>query len=343
MLVFNTMLENATKHSTDESLWTHVRAYIANTLHQAVDLAPWPDADTASTFLTQRYAFRVGQINGRACLLASHRDPADATPGEVAKHLARLERLFPGMVVYVAPYLPADRRARFIANGVGFVVPGNQLYLPQLAVDLREHFRARPQRSRNQLSPVAQAVLFHHLLQREPATKTPSILARALYYSAMSVGRAFDELAQFDLAMVTKQGRKKSIDFAHDGHALIEAARPILRNPTRGKKYLRSTPAPPTLKVAGESALAALTDLSSPSLPVYAIRHNEWRSFSMVAEQNTVHRDAADLMIELWHYDPKILSDTDVVDPLSLYAQYWDHANERIAQAAENLLAHVPW
>ena len=42
-------------------------------------------------------------------------------------------------------------------------MPGNQLYMPDLAIDLREHFRARRRRRADILSPAAQAVLFHRL------------------------------------------------------------------------------------------------------------------------------------------------------------------------------------
>jgi hypothetical protein len=44
--------------------------------------------------------------------------------------------------------------------------------------------------------------------------------------------------------------------------------------------------------------------------------------------------DAADALIETWRYDPHTLSRGETVDPLSLHAQFWDHADERVAQAA---------
>lgn len=53
--------------------------------------------------------------------------------------------------------------------------------------------------------------------------------------------------------------------------------------------------------------------------------------------------DAASV-IELWHYDPKILvRDGVVVDRLSLYAQFWNHPDERVTKAAEDLLEQVSW
>ena len=44
------------------------------------------------------------------------------------------------------------------------------------------------------------------------------------------------------------------------------------------------------------------------------------------------------LMVETWSYDPAGLSDGPVVDPLSLYMQFHDHQDERIAIEADKLL-----
>ena len=100
----------------------------------------------------------------------------------------------------------------------------------------------------------------------------------------------------------------------------------------------------PSTKRAGESALAALTDLSPPQQPVEAIHINEWRVLGKVLDIAMVkHKDEASSVLELWHYDPKILSADPIVDPLSLYAQFWDHPDERVAGAAESLLERLEW
>ena len=95
---------------------------------------------------------------------------------------------------------------------------------------------------------------------------------------------------------------------------------------------------------AGESALAALTDLSPPALPVYAVHYKEWGN--VIAESNlrlVKHDEDATSIMELWHYDPKILANAGIVDRLSLYAQFRNHFDERIAKAAEDLLEQISW
>lgn len=326
-----------------------LREYIVATLHRTVDLSRWAGASRLPSFLAKRYDLIAALVGHQPCLFAADRGTSDATPTEIAKHIARIQNDFDGVVIYAARGLSADRRARLLANGVPFVVPGNQLYIPPLALDLRENFHARPQRGREQLSPVAQVVLFYgvlfpHELNAAPACRTPTHLAKAVGYSAMSVGRAFEELECVDLAAVQKRGRSKELLLSEDRRALIESARPLLRNPVRSTKDIKGMPISPPMKLAGESALGNITGLSSPHVARWAMHGDEWALITKQHQIETVDDiDQADLTVELWYYVPDVLSDHITVDPLSLYAQHWDNPNERVAKAAEDALDHIPW
>lgn len=48
---------------------------------------------------------------------------------------------------------------------MNFIVPGKQLYLPSLLVDLREHFKNKKTAAKG-LLPSAQAILIYRILQR---------------------------------------------------------------------------------------------------------------------------------------------------------------------------------
>ena len=343
------MLDTNLKPASGNEFAADLHDYIAATLHRPIDLARWEGAAGLPSFLPQRYDFLVALIGHQPCLFAADRDTADATPVEVAKHVARIESAFDGVVIYATRTLAADRRSRLVAGGVPFVVPGNQLYIPPLALDLRENFHARPKRGLDQLSPVAQAVLFYGILYRHELransdSRTPSQLASAVGYSAMSVGRAFEELARVNLAIIKKRGRSKEIEFDADGRALIEVARPLLRDPVRGRKFIRGRPISPPMKMAGETALGNITGLSPPRVAQWAMHSDEWASLTAIHDFELVREeDQADVTIELWYYLPDVLTEYITVDPLSLYAQHWDSQNERVAKAAEDVLDHVPW
>ena len=288
------------------------------------------------------YRICVGRIAGRRCVFLVTKDNS-ATPSAIAKHLGLVRAAVDAIVVFVAPALSPHNRARLIRHRVPFVVPGNQLYIPDLAIDLREHFRARRRRRVDILSPAAQAVLFHRLLRLDEAATTPSLIAIPLHYSAMSIGRAFDELVDSGLAQTERHGKERHLRFKAEGRPLFDAARDLLRSPVRAEKSIFRIHDFGALKRAGESALAELTDLSPPPLDTFAVAASDWKETADTCGLFETDRDSADGIVETWVYDPAGLSGARVVDRLSLYAQFRDHRDERVSLAAERLLEEVAW
>lgn len=319
-------------------------AYLAATLHEPITLHPWVRADTLPLFLSRRYRFFEGALTNRRCLFMIASERHRAIPKEISSHLNAVSANFEGIVVFVAPKMDSTLRARLIAQGIPFAVPGNQLYIPQLAMDLREHFRGSERALNDRLSPVAQAVFFHHVLNPRPVLETPSGLAAALPYTPMSLGRAFEELARHNLATVERQGRQKTISYSADSRLLVDVSKTLLQPPARGVHAVRFGRPKPEMLLAGESALAELTNLAPPHLPTYAIAASGWREFFrrfQISDLREAYEGEA--IIETWRYDPKILSTGRTVDVLSLFAQFWDSPDERVAQAARQLLERLEW
>ena len=345
---------------SETSIAEPLQSYLEVTLHNPVRLKPLEQAPGLPAFLDRMYRLLEGPLAGRRCVfLATVGDTS--TPADIAKHVALVRSAVDAVVVFVAPSLSAYNRSRLIGRGVPFVVPGRQLYIPDLAMDLRERFGARPQRSANRLSPAAQAVLFHRLLRLDSDATTPSLIAPRLRYSAMSIGRAFDDLVNAGLADAEKRGKERHIRFTDERRQLFDAAHDLLRSPVRAEKFVRGghidrnghidrdgnmvrdrgINAP--LKHAGESALAQLTDLSPPLLNAFAVAAGDWKAVAKEREFVETDREDAARIVETWAYDPAGLSDARTVDPLSLYAQFREHRDERISLAADQLLRRVAW
>ena len=319
-----------------------LQRYLEDTLHEPAQVAALDGAPSLPSFLSRMYSLLEGHVAGRRCIFLATADNT-ATPSDIAKHVALVRPAVDAIVVFVAPWLSAHNRSRLIGHGVPFVVPGKQLYIPDLAMDLRERFRTPKPRRAAGLSPAAQAVLFHHLLRLGEAATTPSLVAMQLRYSAMSIGRAFDDLVGAGLALTERHGRERRIRFEAEGKQLFDAAHDLLRSPVRTEKFIRDVHAAPPLKRAGESALAELTDLSAPQLSTLAVAATNWKSVAQTHKLVDTDRDQASHIVETWSYDPAALSTAHTVDPLSLYAQFHDHRDERVSMAAERLLDGVPW
>lgn len=330
-------------HGLDKQrLADQIASYVSEVLHAQIWLEARDTPAFLPVFIGRAYTFFEAHIVGHPCLLMLSGSETD-TPSNIAKQVRLVEDATDQIIIVGVSALSARERSRLINQGISFVVPGNQFYVPALGMDLREHYRAKRIRSAGRLSPAAQAVLFHHMLRRNEAATTPSDLARDLHYSPMSIGRAFDDLVAVGLAIAEKRGRERHLRFQAERRELMEGVRTLLQNPVKSRKLVWGGHVRPNAMRGGETALSELTDLSPPPLDMYVIWMADWKSFAANQEYRVDNFEDPDFALETWSYHPAGLSDTDTVDPLSLYAQFWDHEDERVSMAAKQLLEFVPW
>lgn len=311
--------------------------YFERTLHDKVRVREIDEAVSVPVFLERTYAFFKARIVGKPFVLIAARENA-AAPADIAKHVSLVRAAADSDVIFAAPSLSAHNRSRLIARRVAFAVPGNQLYIPELAMDLRENFLAPKPRSVERLSPAAQVVLFHYMLRLDEFAVTPSAIAQRLRYAPMSIGRAFDDLVAAGLATTERRGKERQIYFDMGRWALIETARPLLRSPVRSIKYIRDSRPVLNLQHAGETALSILSDLMLPQTDTFAVAAKNWKKIAENSEFVEGNEFEKSFTVETWSYDPTTLSGISVVDPLSLYAQFHDHRDERVSMAAKKLL-----
>ena len=336
------MMLNRRHVTPGRSVTEELERYLEDTLHEPVRTDPVEQAPRLPSFLSRIYSLHESQIAGRRLVFLATKDNT-VTPANIAKHLALVRHAVDAIVVFVTPSLSAYNRSRLIKRGVPFVVPGRHLYIPDLAMDLREQFHTYKEQRPNSLSPAAQAVLFLHLLRPDRAATSPSLIATQLRYSAMSIGRAFDYLVDTGLAHAERHGKERHIRFKTEGRQLFDAAHDLLCSPVRTRKFVRDGHIPGPLKHAGESALSDLTDLSPPPRETFAVAASDWKALAQTCGLVETDTEQAAHIVETWAYDPADLSDAPTVDPLSLYVQFRNHRDERVSMAAERLLERIAW
>ena len=336
------MMLKADNNINDSQFPESLERYLGELLHERIDVRSFEGTRSFPSFIGRTYNLYETRILGRHCIIVARLGDT-ATPADIAKHIDIVRNATHATVAFATMTISAHNRSRLIGQGVPFIVPGNQLYIPDLAIDLREHFRASRHRQADGLSPAAQTVLFHHILNLDRNVTTPSLLAERLHYSAMSIGRAFDDLVATGLAETVRHGKERRIHFKAEGRHLLEEATPLLRSPVRSLKFVRGSAFGAHLKLAGETALSHLTDLASPRIDTFAVAASDWKAVSQTADLAETDRDEANCIIETWSYDPAALSNTNTVDVLSLYAQFRDHRDERVAMAVDRLLENLPW
>ena len=95
---------------------------------------------------------------------------------------------------------------------------------------------------------------------------------------------------------------------------------------------------------AGESALAHYTMLAAPRVERRAVAATRWKELAPQLDGGAAFDFAGAVTeLETWSYDPAPLAQGGVVDRLSLYLSVRDDPDERVAQAAEQLLEPFGW
>lgn len=329
--------------NSNRELEARLKQHFIEVLSINVDLQLWPGERTLPAFLRQTYAFQAARILGVPCLFLIDRGVQPNTPAAIKKHLFEVGKRWEGEVVYVAAGIDSARRKQLIDQTVPFIVPGNQIYLPMLGIDLREHFRS-VRRVAESLSPATQAAFLRVLHTHESGPFSPQEMAAQLGYTSMTLSRAFDELESAGIGRHYTTGRRRLMELAGPRRDQWEKAMPLLRSPV-----VRRVQAPVPKDVAnapaaGLTALAFYTNLAEPRIPVIAFDGTAWRSFRNKAVYSYIGgMDSPTTEVEVWSYPPKSVANGPVVDRLSLYLSLRGTTDERVETALNELLESMKW
>ncbi len=295
---------------------------------------------TLPQYLSQRYALQEITVGGRAFLGIVIKDAAAFRPAVFEKHLRQIMRNDISLDAYclIATELPGYTRRRLVERHIPFVVPGQQMYWPELGVAAQAKKTARTIVKPEVFTPAAQAVLIYALNRNIKAPITPKELAEQLGYAGMSMTRALDEIEAGGLGRVTREGRERLLDFDKDRRILWREALTYLRTPVRRTVRIKEDQLPPDLKIkSGETALADRSMLVPPKEPVYALGRQNWKNIAESVDQIPVE-DYGTCRIQLWRYDPALFMKDGHVDPFSLYLSLQDEDDERLEIALAEMM-----
>ena len=328
---------------TMDQLATNFKRYLKETLD--IDARPkqWLGTGSLPIFLRNMYIFFEVRILGMPCLVMATKDKTEQTPATIHKHMLQVRKKWHDEVIYVQQKVTAYNRKRLIQHKIAFVVPLNQMYLPFLGIDLREHFK-NIRETEASFSPSTQVVVLYYLSQNGQLRLTPKTLADELGYSIMTMTRALDELDGAGLGTIAMEGRERLLRFNQNKKQVWETALERLRSPVKRKLWVKThSNKLPGMK-AGLSALAQYSNLAEPANPVLALGAKQWKKVHAtdgVMTLDIAESDAREL--EVWSYSPKLFANNGVVDRFSLFLSMRGDNDERVQSALESMMEQVEW
>jgi DNA-binding MarR family transcriptional regulator len=326
-----------------DQIVNNLARYFKETLDIDVQPKKWPDGKKLPIFLRNTYDFFEGDILGKPCLIMAVKEKIEQTPAIVRKHMIQAEKKWPGEMIYLQQKVTAYNRKRLIQQKIPFIVPLNQMYLPFIGVDLREHFR-NIRESESSFSPSAQVVLLDYLNSNSQLRITPKILAEKLGYSIMTMTRAFDELQSAGVCSTAMEGRERVLRFDSDKRKVWETALDRMCTPVK-KKFLIKTSSINLFGIkAGLTALADYSNIAEPVNRIFALTAKEWQKIKIA--KGTIILDIPEpnaCGLEIWSYSPKLFEKNGEVDRFSLFLSLKDNSDERVQSELYKMMEKVEW
>lgn len=310
--------------------------------------------DRLPMYINETFKLYRTDLFNTEIILAELKNNDELSIQQTEKQVQQIKNLLNQKVVVVLENIQAYNRKRLIGKGINFIVPGKQLYMPDLLIDLRESFVHPKTRQKNEtLLPSAQFLLIYHIIHRNQQWKLEEHsfkeIAQKLGYTPMAITNAIDNLKYNELVEV--QGEKeKFIRFRYERNELWNIAQQqnLLVNPVIKTVFVDEKPKDLFLLRCNASALPEYTDLNPSRQEYFAIEKTVFyglqKSNALVNPNDYEGRYA----LELWKYNPMTLveelpNDKTVVDPLSLYLSIKDSRDERIEMALDQILEKFIW
>lgn len=301
--------------------------------------------DKLPLFAKVSYRFYLAKILDQDVALLEFKEKEGHAPARLQKESVNIANALQMPVAYLFDSLYPYQRNRLLALRVAFIVPGKQFYMPFLAISFMERTatsRPRP----DKLSPASQCLLLYHLQIERLEGLNLQQIAEKLGYSSMTITRAAQQLGVLQLARI--EGTKdRAVHFNQQGRVLWEAAEPFLVSPVKQELYLHELPSALKVYIASENAMEAYSNLSARlGHQAYAIGRDAYKVARQSIKGPKRDFDAfeGNVLLQVWHYAPEVLTPTHIVDPLSLYLSVREKTdNERVSMALDQILNHVKW
>lgn len=304
--------------------------YMEDALGLRVSCRSWDGTATLPMFLRGSASYHLCDCAGVEFVAAVSVD-GEGLPAlkRIAAQVSRHAHL---PVVVVSQDADARKRRALTAQGIAFVVPYRQAYLPFLG--LAATAEARRRAYGGMLTARGQAALV--VIIAHPGMRYARELRELSGMGPSTVSRAIDELAQLGLIRRAKDGREVVFEYEWEGNALLRSAMPLLVTPVAKTVFARRDAQLDVLSDAGESALSSRSMLAPPAIAQKAVARREFPSLRLEEVLEGELADADTVELQVWRYDP-LVAGLGEVDSVSLGASLMGLGDERVSMELDGL------
>lgn len=341
------MIDPNTEVTAVDDLISAFKNYFLTAVGQNPVLGEWGVADTLPMYMTARFIYREGYVSDRPVVFVFCKDEMNAP--DIISHEKILSRHSGELRIYVLKGITSYTRQYLIKLKLPFIVPENQMYLPNFYIDLREKFYTKHiERSKNRLSPTAQMIAIMLISEITNELHTLSRFADYFGVSKTTISKAFNELGTFAPFAVRSIGKEHAISVEGSRRRAWEALKDYMRNPVKEVFFVRGDLEGRGVVRAGEYSLADRSMLGHPDVKTFASSKDFLiNSIALGGYSKTPEEFKSFKMeycrLEVWAYDPFLLAQNGEADVISLYLSLREDPDERVRITLDELLEEQKW
>ena len=295
--------------------------------------------DSLPMYLTENYQLFKLQIDSDTYVVVKPKNAIQLNVNAIKKQLTQIQKFTSLPPVWVFENLRLSQRNALLRAGIAFVVPEKQLYIPHFVMNLTETESSIEEYGER--FAVATQVVFSYLLLQQIKETNAHQLSEQMPYSVATINRALKELCYRKLLQTVGNGTRKQY-MIPSGREFWENGKQYLFNPVKSRRYVKVDFGHYGFPMSNDLALSHFSFLNSKNINYYA---SSVQDFKTIDKEKILNKyDVFDhnySIVEIFRYDPKLLTQGNYIDVISLYAQFKDDKDERVQIEIENLVNEI--
>ena len=287
-----------------------------------------------------KYGYSVKKLvfGQKECLLVRPKEP-DWNLATIKKQLKTIGQITGQSIIVSLDRLTASQRTNLIESGVAFISGMGQVFIPFWGSYFEEKI-VNAQQPAETMSANAQLVfLFLYYNRKEIAGITQTQIAHALNMPKATCTRAVQLLSGLNLIQTVDAGTAKRVFLNEQIPHILQKAISFMNSPVHRLLYVSNFPDNIKYKFSGIRAVAEQSMLQAlPSDGAFAIDRDDAKKIdeSVLLDQQSFC-DFGGRIIEVWKYNPFLLSETEYVDDISLLLDLADESDERVQNQLDRI------
>lgn len=293
----------------------------------------WDKEDLLPLYIAGSYMFWKASIYDIHFIIIEPKEELVTLPA-LKKQILKIQEIDNVPVVLKMKSVSNYRRKSLIESKIPFITD-RQVFLPfigTLLVD--DKIIEKPIEKIDKFVFSTQLLCLFYIYNRKKKMYI-SEAAKILPFTAMTLTRAVKQLESTGMFITSKDGVNKIIESKYERIDLFKNGKKYLLNPVIKSGYIDKENITDDMVYASETALSEKTMLNPSKVVTYAI---EGKKFDKKRLMDELIDPQKQVKLELWAYNPKLFSNDETVDNLSLILSFEENNDERIEEAIEEIL-----